>query len=283
MSFNAIAGTFHIQGYSPDGDSIRFAADNLDSWDKVAGRPVQPNARGHVQLRLEAIDTLETHFAQQHQPLELADRATEALFTELGITDVAWDANHQRVTQANDATPGFILTRSTGTYGRPVAFVMTADQGQTLGLDSGQPFYLRAEQLAETANQHMLARGMAYPTFYTGLFQDLRSQLANVVKTARGDQQGLWPQDRTNAGVTVSNLTSITDDAVILPKLFRRLASFLETGGSVNGFKNYLAKNPYRVMVLPDAHFTSLDNLIEVDGDTVRLTRQPEDLVFMES
>ena len=56
MPFFVIKGTFHIKGYSPDGDSIRFKADNEANWDKLSGPRVNLNARCHAQLRLEAID-----------------------------------------------------------------------------------------------------------------------------------------------------------------------------------------------------------------------------------
>jgi len=36
MPFVVIKGTFHIEGYSPDGDSVRFKADNKEHW---ASRP----------------------------------------------------------------------------------------------------------------------------------------------------------------------------------------------------------------------------------------------------
>jgi hypothetical protein len=62
MSFHVIRGTFHVVDYAPDGDSIRFEADNEDQWDLLAGPPPRLNGRGHAQLRLEAIDTLETHY-----------------------------------------------------------------------------------------------------------------------------------------------------------------------------------------------------------------------------
>ena len=82
--------------------------------------------------------------------------------------------------------------------------------------------------------------------------------------------------------MAIKSLDSITEEAVILPKLFRRLVEYLGNGGTVDGFIDYLARNPDRVMVLPQAHFTHLDNLVELDGRTVRLTERPEDLVFAE-
>ena len=137
MSFHVIAGAFHIQGYSPDGDSIRFAADRTDAWDALTGRPATPNARGHVQLRLEAIDTLETHYRGHHQPLEYAEKAAHQLFGALGIHNVHWDASHYEVTSADDGVPGFVLARTIGAYGRPVSFALSAEAGQALGLADG--------------------------------------------------------------------------------------------------------------------------------------------------
>jgi hypothetical protein len=62
MPFTLIKGTFHVVGYQPDGDSIRFQADQRENWGLLKGSAVKLNARGHAQLRLEAIDTLETHY-----------------------------------------------------------------------------------------------------------------------------------------------------------------------------------------------------------------------------
>jgi hypothetical protein len=56
MSFTLIKGTFHVLGYSPDGDSIRFKAKDASLWKKLSGPTVEMNARGHAQLRIEAVD-----------------------------------------------------------------------------------------------------------------------------------------------------------------------------------------------------------------------------------
>ena len=75
MPFHLIKGTFHVVGYSPDGDSIRFKADDRTNWNMLSGPPVELNARDHAQLRIEAIDTLETHYQGHRQPLKLAKKA----------------------------------------------------------------------------------------------------------------------------------------------------------------------------------------------------------------
>ena len=57
MAFFLIKGTFHVKGYSPDGDSIRFRARNPDNWKKLSGPAAESNARGHAQLRVEGVWT----------------------------------------------------------------------------------------------------------------------------------------------------------------------------------------------------------------------------------
>jgi hypothetical protein len=123
MPFRVIRGTFHVLGYSPDGDSVRFQPATPSFLSLLSGPPADLNARGHAQLRFEAIDTLETHFGTLHQPLTPAVRALDFTLLQLGITGVTWDALHQRVTAANDGTEGYILSRAVEDNRRPVAFV----------------------------------------------------------------------------------------------------------------------------------------------------------------
>jgi hypothetical protein len=62
MPFKLIKGRYFVTGYSPDGDSIRFEADNTAFLNDLSGFRPKINQRNHVQLRIEAIDTLETHY-----------------------------------------------------------------------------------------------------------------------------------------------------------------------------------------------------------------------------
>ena len=62
MPFTLIKGTFHAKGYQPDGDSLRFKAASAANWAKLGGPKVRRNAKGHAQLRFEAVDALETHY-----------------------------------------------------------------------------------------------------------------------------------------------------------------------------------------------------------------------------
>jgi Staphylococcal nuclease homologue len=229
MPFVLIKGTFHVEGYSPDGDSVRLMADNREHWAKLSGRTAELNAKDHAQLRFEAIDTLETHYLNMHQPLKLATGALERLLEGLNITDVEWNDTTTTVTAANDGTEGYILSREVEENGRPVAFVYAGTPPE----EDCSEIFLDADRMSESLNQRVLEEGFAYPTYYKGLFHDLREALSETVRHARQAKRGVWPEDRTNAGFEVEGLGSITDEHVILPKLFRRLAEYLEAGGSV--------------------------------------------------
>lgn len=277
MPFYQIEGTFHVVGYSPDGDSVRFRAADEANWVKLAGPPVELNARGHAQLRFEAIDTLETHYEGQHQPLDLATKALEFLLEELGITGVEWNATRSSVIAANDGTEGYILSREVEENRRPVAFAFAGTPAE----EDGAQVFLNAEMMRGSLNYRSIERGLAYPTYYKGLFSDLREEMTAAVVHAREEGAGVWETDRTNAGFVVEGLDSITEEHVILPKLFRRLARYLEAGGPVAGFEEFLETQDEEVMVLPAAHSTHFDTVVEVEGNSVRMTEKPENLVFL--
>lgn len=276
MPFSVIKGTFHVAGYSPDGDSIRFQADDEENWAKLAGPPVTLNARRHAQLRLEAIDTLETHFRNTHQPVALATRALDFLLQGLKITGVQWDVLRTRITEANDGTEGYILSRNVEPNRRPVAFVFSGEPPA----DDGSSFRLLADKLAESLNYKSIEAGLAYPTYYKGLFHDLRNALTEAASHARQENLEIWAEDRTNSGFAVESLESISEGHVILPKLFRRLAEYLEVGGSVVGFKDFIKAKAEGITIASTAHFTHFDTVLEVDGNIVRMTEPPENLVF---
>lgn len=278
MPFHLIKGTFHVVGYSPDGDSIRFQADDRENWRLLDGPPVALNAREHAQLRIEAIDTLETHFQGHHQPLKLADKALRFLLNELGIKKVAFNKGG-KVVSAQDGTRGYILSRMVERNHRPVSFVFAGEAEE----EDGAVVFLRADRLEDSINYKSALAGLAYPTYYTGLFSDLRKKITAAVAQARkSGGKGIWLKDRTTKGFTVTSLSSVTDREVILPKLFRRIVSFMGDGGSIDGFKDYLAANPDAVMELKTGHFTHLDTFVEVEGNEVTLTVEPEQLVFIE-
>lgn len=288
MPLTMIKGQYRIVGAAPDGDSIRFYPDDRNAFFKAHIR-VHANNAGGVQLRLDGIDALETHYQPnmgnlgvQHQPPPFADDASAELLSFLGFSKVVRDPN-QTVTSARpSAVSGYILTRFADKYGRAVAF---AFKGPNRRADGSQ-IHLDVALTRQSANYRLLERGLAYPTYYSKLFPDIRQELTKAVLGARKAGRGLWPSDVTTHGFRLKNLSTITDSAVILPKLFRRLLDYLainDGSASLGGFKAYLAARDDRLLILSSGHFTGFDFVVEVNGQTVRLTNPPEDLVFQEA
>lgn len=278
MTFLLIKGTFHIKGYQPDGDSVRFRADNPALWQWFAKQPVLLNAQQHAQLRIEGIDTLEIHYQNQHQPLTFARKATRFLLAALGIKAVAYTKSGLKVRSAQDGTRGYILAHKAEGNGRPVSFVFRGDCPEP----DGTELVLDPARIESSINYQLARAGLAYPTFYSGLDAGLRAKLTEAVVAARRAGAGFWPRDKTTSGARASSLGWLTRREVILPKLFRRLVVHLQSGGTVANFKAYLAAHPDPVKNLLTGKWTRLDKLVEVEGTLVRLTVQPEHLAFRE-
>ncbi len=287
MPFVLVQGTFRILNKSPDGDSLKFKAKKKSNWNKLGGRKVRlTKTKNEAQLRFEAIDALETHYRvgsagnslNLHQPSTLADAATDEMLKLAGFKSVQWGPTRGRVVGvAKDGLEGYILSREAERFGRPVAFVYG---GKAPEADGSQVF-LDAARLRQSINFKLLKAGLAYPTYYEGLFADLRAAMTAAAQDARNAKRGIWDKDKTTAGFKVTGLKSITEDNVILPKLFRRLAAYIhEVGKPLSQFTDHLADNPENVLVLPQGHFTHLHNLIEVMAGTVKMTVAPENLVF---
>ncbi|SIR82005.1 thermonuclease family protein [Williamsia sterculiae] len=289
MPLSVIQGTYKIAGTSPDGDSIRFYPDDPDVWTK-RHIGAKPNAQGGVQLRLDAIDALETHYTPPHahhmwrQPEEFGDGAATRLLELLGFRDVVRGDNG-RITSATPAErPGCILTRFADVYGRAISLAYAGTRpGRTSADGSAQ---IDVDELKKSVNYQLLADGWVYPTFYSKLYIDFREALTAATVAARDAGKGLWPKDSTTKGFAVTSEKQLTDDLVILPKLFRRLAEYLtDADGSValSGFSAFLgAHDDDKLYTVPAGHSTSLDTLVTVKNRTVTLTLPPEQIVFLE-
>lgn len=287
MPMVLISGRYRIVGASPDGDSVRFYPDDPTAF-ATAGIDVKANAGGGVQLRLDGIDALETHYTPPggprpwRQPVALGDGAAATLLERLGFTQVQRD-EHGVVTGAvPEQTVGYILTRFADKYGRAVA---TAYSGRRRGRADGA-VHLGVDELRRSVNYQLLAEGWVYPTFYAQLYVDLRDELAATARAARAAGSGVWAQDATLPGFTLRSRVQLTDELVILPKLFRRLAEYLtldDTGGvSLAGFPTFLDVHGDRLYTVPAGQATGLSTLVHRSRQTLTLTVPPEQIIFIE-
>ncbi|MEV7886413.1 nuclease, partial [Streptomyces sp. NPDC088357] len=133
-----------------------------------------------------------------------------------------------------------------------------------------------------TVNHHLLTSGLVYPTFYRSLFTSLRVEMATAAKQAREAERGLWPSDVTTSGAKITGLASLTDDVVLLPKLFRRMVDYLQLSMPLTCVPAYLAGARDRYSVLSTGErCVGLHRVVEVtNGQTLRMTHPSEDLLF---
>ena len=138
--------------------------------------------------------------------------------------------------------------------------------------------FVDAAAIAGSTNHQLLASGLVYPTYYSKLFVDLRAALNQAVAEARAADRGVWPDDLTTKGVTVDGLAVLTDTAVAaaeaVPAARRLPVDQQRRSCRSPACPAYLAHDrDDRVIVASTGQVTGFDNVLEVDGQTVRATR----------
>jgi len=275
MNYKIIQGKFFVTGYSPDGDSIRFQAANEANWDFFKWKSQQKKKTKKKQLRFEAIDALETHYQGAYQPRSFGIAALEVLLKLLGIEQVVYNLSLTSIYSAADGTDGFIASQSLDIYDRPVSLVFTGDAQ----LQDGAELPLADLPLDLCTNAQTARMGLVYPTFYSTMEDGMLSYFDGITKAARQNMVGLWALDKT-PDFTLWNITTISDDIVILPKLFRRLTTFFQACSDFNQLPGYLQKQSDAVLVRSSGVKTKLAALLEINDRNIKFPYPPEDLIF---
>lgn len=360
MNYILIKGTYHIVGQSPDADSVKFRASNPALWQQIdtenraifERRIAEDN--GVIQLRLQGIDALETHYSPPALPAPedvkgktLANvvepktggykqltamglRSTAELLKMLGVTDAKWrtfgtstyisEANVSAgtttgliKTKLGDSIPGYIVCNDVELNGRPLAWVFTGTT--TLADGASLTVQQLADMIEQSANYRLLRQGMVYPLFFMTLSAKLRNKLIAATYLAQdaakrlGDAAGLppekissiWQIDGSVAGMAIGSLRVLTDEKALYPYLFRkvirlnyrtqmelyweslrtlRVPENVSQGVDLSGF--FRDANPY-VFVISDQDFVRLDEVVQIVGNQLKMTKLPQDLVLMSS
>lgn len=293
MPYTLIKGEYHIwypgnelQGPEPDGDTVKFKPDQpalVHGLEQGGGRVPDFNNRGLINLRFEAIDALETHFSEMHQNMRWANKARDEMLSKIGFSNVQFvPQNPYKVRHADPQfTRGYILARSLDTYGRAIAFVFAGEPAI-----NATSVYLEPALAAQSVNGQLLAEGLVYPTFYSTLPVALRDYFRVLARTARTNSLGLWPHDTvsTSKWGDVADLAAL-QNLVIWPKLFRRLSKYLASGfANLNQFDAWLRLDEVNrddsLFFLRNSELANMHDLIEIDGNRMKMTELPEDIVI---
>lgn len=273
--YKIIAGTFHVKGFSPDGDSIRFQAKDPSHWDFFTwGEGANKEAK-RKQLRVESIDALETHYDGYHQPRTFALAALESLLEMVGIKDVVYSLGLTQIVDADDGKAGFIASSSIDRFGRPVSYLFPKSAKLTDGaiVDSANL------PIDDSVNFQLARQGLVYPTFYKGTDRVLAEKIRAVVTRARKTKRGIWSIDRT-PGFFLYDIRTLQEDILLLPKLFRRLVSFFNGYSDFNQLGDYLAKQKDGLELWDGTRKKSLAELMKISGRRIQLKTPVEDIFF---
>jgi hypothetical protein len=275
MSYRLIKGTFALYyqgqrhvGSRPDGDSAWFKPDQTQLLDNLGGRNPDFNGGGFVQLRFEGIDALELHFpGSEYAPNP--------------------DIPSSVRSSAPESVRGYILTRNIDPYGRPVAFVFAGAASETDGAD----VFLSVNRLDQSTNAMLMKAGHVYPAYYGsrentgGLPWDLRNRLTELADNAWELDKGVWAVDVSMSYTRIRNKSELMDLA-IWPKLYRRLAKYLDDGNiGLGNFESWLrdggGERDDSIWIIPRAEEGNLHDIFDVRGNRMSMLFWPEDLIIM--
>jgi endonuclease YncB( thermonuclease family) len=275
MKYKIIRGRFHVSGYSPDGDSIRFIAENNDHWNFFSWKNEKNKNRAKKQLRFEAIDALETHYEESHQPRSFGVAALEVLLKMLGIKNIVYNIAITKISKANDGTPGVIASPALDMYERPISIVFAGD----INLNDGDELNASDLPLESSINLRLLKLGLVYPTFYSSMEDELLDVFTEQTRRVRSEKIGIWALDKTKNFI-LWNKDTIQNDIVILPKLFRRLTSFTLKASNYDELYNYLKKTRDKVLIRSTGEKKNLYEIMEINGRNIKFYEDPENLIF---
>lgn len=261
MPFVLIQGTFEPTSGIPDGDSVRFQAEDDTLFDKLEGRIKFKG--GQVQLRYEGIDALEKAAIKP-----FSSDATERNIELLGGN--------------RDNIPGYILSSHADGNGRPVCFVFTGNPPDWDNTGRGNG--LQADLLRQSLNYQLLKEGHVYPMFYETLYKELRDEMVAATKEAREKKLGIWSADRSMSGLQVDIPPNLSKLPPIFPKLWRRLEAFYQRSSNrrkgLEAFVQELSRGKDRLFTIPDQRSIKLSTALKVKGNKLTMLYKPEEMVF---
>lgn len=283
-----IKGKFVIADKEPDGDSVRFIADDSDLYQELQRNyRIKPSRDRSVQLRFEGIDAPEVHYGRYAQPL--GDETRDFLLKKMGFAKIKFQGD--RVQSADpDTISGVILTQAADVNGRPISYALIGKNAAKL--ENGDWTQVEPELLRQTLNFLMMAEGRAYYTVYTSTPRSHRQVLREAALAAREKDLGVWAADSTSIFRLV-DFDSITppNGQLILPKLFRRCTDYLKA--VADGYSGNLAdwlegvslqrsRNENDAVIIRDRTQVSLSSLIEQYNSQIAFQEDLLDITFVE-
>ena len=274
------------QGPEPDGDTVRFEPDNMQSvlnlpW--LSGRGPDFNRRKNIAVRYEGIDTLETHFNGANQQLQFANAARDENLRLLGFRNITFfpDLPNKVQSVEKNPLPGYVIANGIEANGRLLGLVYPG----TSDLTDGKKIFVDEHLLNQSVNAKLVKAGLSYVEPYDTMPLSLIKDLRRLIAKARTGGQGLWPQEDVNTGkeVQIADLVKL-ETLILWPKLFRRLVTYFSEGHTGLGqFDTWIRQDPIHrddTLRLPDGEKGNMHDTYIINGDSLRLQFNPEELII---
>jgi hypothetical protein len=291
--YTLIIGQFSIhnaqkprQGPQPDDDTVRFLPNSIDLIRKLprfSGRPPDIT-NGHINVRYEGIDALETHFQGNHQDLTFATAARDRNLELLGFTGITFFPDLPNVVQSvdRDPIPGYVIANGIESNGRLLGLPYPG--AATIGSD-GQKIFVDAPMLAQSINAKLVEAGLAFVEVYDTMPISLVQVLRSIITAARGAGTGMWPSEAVNteSSSDVPDVSAL-ERLVMWPKLFRRLATYFREGhNGLAKFDTWIRDDKVTrddSLRLPDGEAGNMHDTYTITGNRLELNFRPEDLLI---
>jgi endonuclease YncB( thermonuclease family) len=284
-----IQGEYVIVGKQPDGDSVRFKADNPSLFAHLpdGGRVEISRGDGTTQLRFQGIDAPELHYNGEIQPL--SRQARNVLLNRMGFGRITYNRG-LTVQETENRVRGVVLAKEAETHGRPISYLLLASNGA--GMADGDQVEAGEALLQKTLNYMMLVEGMAYYLGYDSMPEAHRDLFREASRSARNVGLGVWQQDATD-NFDLEDESSIGPDGqLIFPKLFRRCTDYMHAedhdnfpGNFLDWLKSTDQRGPNRTEndpVLVKGQRREFADLIQEKGNRISLDEDLLDLLFVE-
>ena len=266
--------------------ALRLVPDTPRLLDRVRGgwRLHRSTLDGSVALRLDGVELPELAYdGELTQPY--AVRAHEELLERCGLeADVygegAGAAPEPGAGEDEPGMPAAVLADRSDAAGSLVAVLLVGDD---LPPD-GEQVPAEPALVERSVNAAVLQAGMAYLDLHEATPPDVREPLHEAARFAREAGGGLWRID-ASAEFALEDLGSLTVPLgqLVLPTLFRRCAELLRDPAAAGAtLPEWLRAHPERDPLVLERRAVAplpLSELVEHEGDVVRLTTSPVALV----
>jgi endonuclease YncB( thermonuclease family) len=291
-----------------DGDTVRVRDTDRDAWGAHLAR-LRIGPQGHLSLRLAAVDAPELHYpggpsGLTHQPLAHGLAAADAVRRILGSSerDPSGGSDCDRTSGSAPDRPSqgakpaprrsadpadcegelacLACIQGIDRYGRAIALLWPNDPFSEHRCDAG------AHGLSASVNAQLLARGLAYPDFHSDLPADWQDTLAALTRQARGEGLGVWASDQSRQGIDLAEPQRLADGALVLPRLFRRIADFQRAQAGRwpladgLGFREYLEARERPVRLRDSGRVLPFAELLTIHGTHCQLHGDVENFLY---